>query len=250
MTPAQWSSFAHFRNAYRSCCDEWEKTADSPAGWLTQLQTTACASDGTPEYPLETAVVYNRNLDDISEHDRIDLILVADNPGKDEQLAKNRRYLVGQSGKLADRFFRMNPELNIDFRKNVVILNKSPIHTAKTKQLGLLRKNGGERFRAFFEETQRRTAEETVKLQRGLGCPLWIVGYAEMRTSGLFAPYSQELQVLYDQKPESPVFLYQHFSMNRFTIDLEAHRKNSEACSLRDALEALGKKRRREILGW
>ena len=33
---------------------------------------------------------------------------------------------------------------NIDFRKNVIIVNKTPVHTAKTKQLKYLYKNGSE----------------------------------------------------------------------------------------------------------
>ena len=86
--------------------------------------------------------MYNRSIDDIKKEDDIKIILIGYNPGKDEQLERNRRYLVGQSGKIADGFFRKNPELGIDFRKNVLILNKTPLHTAKTKKLTLLIKEG------------------------------------------------------------------------------------------------------------
>ena len=60
-------------------------------------------------------------MDRLTPDDEIKLIVIGDNPGKDEQLTKNQRYLVGQAGKIADGFFKRNPELGIDFRKNVVI---------------------------------------------------------------------------------------------------------------------------------
>ena len=102
------------------------------------LQKAAYEKD-TPEYPLENAVVYNTSLDSVTEEDDIHLIVVGDNPGKEEQFEKNRKYLVGQSGRIAEGFFRRNEELNTDFRKNVIILNKTPLHTAKTKHLNYLK---------------------------------------------------------------------------------------------------------------
>ena len=150
MTKDQWNAFTSFRDDFRAKCAEWARDAgalpdraatesavgDAAArGWLAELQKGAAEADHNPAYPLETPVVYNQALDSIAETDDIRLLVIGDNPGKDEQLLKNRRYLVGQAGKLGAGFFRANLELEVDFRKNAVILNKTPIHTAKTKQL-------------------------------------------------------------------------------------------------------------------
>jgi len=201
--------------------------------------------------------VYNTVLDTLRQTDDIRLIVVGDNPGKNEQLTKNRRYLVGQAGKLGDGFFRKNPELGIDFRKHVIILNKSPVHTAKTKQLARLLKDGPAEFAALFDETQRWMARETAALQQALGCPFWLVGYGELREKGLFSVYADELAGAYgtasEQHPAGelvspPVYLFQHFSMNRFSIDLRS--RSDPEKSLAENLAIIGKAHRKEILGW
>jgi len=254
MTKTQWEAFSAFRSRFRAQCAVWAETAGTaPDGWLASLQKEAAVADENPDYPLETPIVYNRTLDAVTENDDIKIILVGDNPGKDEQLEKNRRYLVGQAGKLGDGFFRKNPVLGIDFRKNVIILNKTPIHTAKTKQLSFIRKKGGERFEKIFAETQVWMAKETAALQKELACGLWLVGYGELRKTGLFAVYAAELEKQYcadenDFRGYDAVRVYQHFSMNRFTIDLEqGYMKN---LSLEDNLRSLGYAHRNEILGW
>ena len=257
MTNEQWHAFAAFRDAFRSRCEAWERDAGGPTGWLAALQREAAERDGTPAYPLQTPIVYNRALDDVGREGIVSLIVVGDNPGKDEQLEKNRRYLVGQAGKLGDGFFRRNPGLGVDFRKNVIILNKTPIHSAKTKQLAFLRREGGERFDALFDGSQRWMARETAALQKALGCGLWLVGYGELREKGLFASYAQELGREYagavgaangEAGTRDDVRLYQHFSMNRFTIDLGE--RGNPSLSLGENLRVIGLAHRAEILGW
>ena len=291
MLRSQFKAFVEFRNEFRSRVAEWSKYASA----LETLQRSAAQKD-TPDYPLETAVVYNRALDDISEGDEIKLIVIGDNPGKDEQLSINNRYLVGQSGKIADGFFRRNPELQTDFRKNVVILNKTPVHTAKTHHLRSLQKANPE-IAKLIEISQLWMAEHTAKLHRALWengasekkfarsradtvgtkigeCfnppQLWLVGYAELKEKGIFAPYRDALKACYTGSDAwKSVFVYQHFSMNRFLIDLKAYQKNREAdgggkkthgnkigaalsgtnASLACDLEKLGEYHRKEIFG-
>lgn len=250
MTNTQWDAFTSFRERFRTQCQIW---ADAASPWLSSLQKEAADADKNPVYPIETAIVYNRTLDDITASDSIKLIVVGDNPGKNEQLAINQRYLVGQAGKLGEAFFRSNPELGIDFRKNVVILNKTPIHSAKTNQLGYIQKKGGQAFVHLFEESQRWMARETATLQKGLGCGLWLVGYGELRPSGLFSVYAEELGKQYENEADffrgcNSVCLYQHFSMNRFSIDLK--QRYIKHLGLEDNLRALGFAHRNEILGW
>jgi hypothetical protein len=249
MTKTQWLVFDSFRTRFQKQCETWQANS----AWLGPLEKEAADADGNPEYPLETSIVYNRALDSITESDEIKLIVVGDNPGKDEQLEKNRRYLVGQSGKLADGFFRKNPELGIDFRKNVIILNKTPIHTAKTKQLAYICKKDGKRFNNFLNETQEWMARETAQLQKALECDLWLVGYGELRAKGLFAVYADVLGKQYLDaedfyRTSNAVRLYQHFSMNRFSIDLDQNYFKN--LSLADNLRAIGYAHRNEILGW
>ena len=187
-------------------------------------------------------------MDELQGSDQIKLIIVSDNPGKNEQLHKNQRYLVGQAGKVAEGFFRRNPELNIDFRREAIILNKTPIHTAKTKELNYLLKNGGEQFRSLFEETQQWLAAHTAALQKTLGCPLWLVGYGELRKKSLFTAYADELQRQYGGKSDAPVYVFQHFSMNCFAIDFK--RLGDQHKSAEENLRTIGLLHRKEILGW
>jgi hypothetical protein len=244
MNESQWKAFENFRNAFRNQCIAWSENTE----WLTALEKRAAAKDHNPEYPLENPIVYNQSLDAVTPYDDIRLIVVGDNPGKDEQLTKNRRYLVGQAGKLGDGFFRRNPELGIDFRKNVIILNKTPIHTAKTKQLSFVKKNGGVQFEDLFKTTQQWMARETAEIQRKLGCELWLVGYGELRQTGLFSEYANALTSAYQGDIPPKVLVFQHFSMNRFSIDLSDHYDGR--IPLRENLNAIGLAHRAEILGW
>lgn len=279
MTQNQWQAFTAFRDAFRTKCDEWAKFASR----LTPLSVAAAEKD-TPPYPHETAVVYNRALDDITEKSEIRYIVVGDNPGKDEQLAKNNRYLVGQSGKLAASFFARNAELGADFRQNVIILNKTPIHTAKTNHLKNLVRADSE-IAALIADSQKWMAEQTARLHIALadasaggdalasGCAsaggkdsavgdasagggelagdveLWLVGYAELKKNGIFSLYRDTLAAAYESPAWQRVMAFQHFSMNRFSIDLKAHQRDFPAESLRATLFALGTQHRIEIFG-
>ena len=121
MTREQFRAIKNFRMSFKKKVAEWGAYNKE----LIPLQKESSKND-TPSYPLETPIVYNTSLDSITEEDDIKLIVIGDNPGKDEQRAKNQKYLVGQSGKLAENFFKKNNTLGIDFRKNTIILNKTP----------------------------------------------------------------------------------------------------------------------------
>lgn len=256
MNEKQWKIFSDFKTEFKAKVEQWQKMVPE----LKQFQQQI-ASDNGLSYSVELPVVYNTNLDKISRDDRIALIVIGDNPGKNEQLLQNSCYLVGQAGKLADGFFKRNPCLNIDFRKNVIILNKTPVHSGKTKQLELLIKMGGEKVQSLIEETQRWMAEKTARLHIELfnaaeteeeKTQVWLVGYSELKNKGLFLLYKEELQKAYEKFPSvwQNVFVYQHFSMNRFSIDLKdflAEQKNPS--DLHQALEKLGSLHKEEIFG-
>lgn len=254
MNANQWQVFCQFRQDFKNQCEIWQSKF---ATELAPLQKNAALTD-TPDYPIENPIVYNTALDKITQKDDIRLIVIGDNPGKAEQLSCNKQYLVGQSGKIAQSFFAKNIELGIDFRKNVIILNKTPVHTAKTNHLKYLIRNGSESLRNLIEESQIWMAQKTAELHQNLlqesECPLWLVGYAELKGKGLFIKYRDVLMDNYkDAKAWEKVFVYQHFSMNRFLIDLKNQlikpTLNAEPTNVDTALRELGTFHRKEIFG-
>ena len=256
MTESQWNTFTEFKERFKAKCLEWQKFSDD----LIPRQKKTAKAD-TPDYSFETPVVYNTALDDLTQDSQIKLILIGDNPGKSEQLKINRKYLIGQAGKLADRFFKQNPEFQIDFRKNVIILNKTPVHSAKTKHLSKIAEElsaTNSCAKKLILESQHWMAKETANLHKNL-CSLaekensirpqlWLVGYAELKKGGIFVPYKEILKQEYSDSPFwNSVFVFQHFSMNRFTIDLKNFLQTEQSDNQVQALAKLGLKHKNEI---
>lgn len=255
MTQEQWQIFCDFKKDFKQVIDEWSVYSEK----LMVLQKEAALAAKNPLYSFETPLVYNKSLDEITQSDEIKLIVIGDNPGKDEQLKKNNRYLVGQAGKIAQGYFEKNAELGIDFRKNVIILNKTPVHSAKTSQLKFIEKSGGPEIAGLLEKTQIWMAERTARLHIDLNqnvskaerpVELWLVGYSELKEKGIFEKYKTCLKSAYEKlSPESwdKVYVFQHFSMNRFSIDLKDHFKEKE--SLLENIHRLGLLHKQEIFG-
>ena len=241
MDNTQFAALKAFRDEYKKKCAEW--SALSPT--LIPLQKEAAAAD-TPPYPIETPVVYNTALDAITQDDDIKIIVIGDNPGKDEQLAKNQKYLVGQAGKIAQGFFARHPSLGVDFRKNAIILNKTPVHSAKTKHLKFIAaKNAA--ARDLILQSQLWLAQKTAALAAGVGAQIWLVGYAELKDKGIFVPYRDALK---EANVWDALFVFQHFSMNRFLIDLRDFCGGQlDEDSLAQKIAALGRRHRDEIFG-
>lgn len=251
MTDKQWEFFCTFKTSFKKLCEE--KTSFNHDAILTELQQKIARNNAVPAYPVETNVVYNTELETISKDSRIKAILVADNPGKNEQLAQNKRYLIGQAGKLGDKFCREHPELGIDFRTNLLILNKSPLHTAKTALLKKLlsdyeKETRTKRLEDFFTESQVFMAESAYYLQQAFCCPLLIVGYGELGEKKIFKIYWKTLRRFYEKGSAEQLLCFQHFSMNRFTIDLKQN--YDETRTLKENLQALGSKHRQRIFGF
>lgn len=256
MTNFQWECFNKFCTTFKDMVTQWNNQAKS----LIIVQEKAMDFFKNVDYELQTPIVYNTALDEITQNDEIKLIVIGDNPGKDEQLAKNQKYLVGQAGKLGNSFFKNHDELGIDFRKNVIILNKTPIHSAKTNQLKKFATFGGKEIENLIKETQIWMAQETAKLHQKLlqnsenkDFPqLWLVGYSELKEKGIFTEYKNELKRQYQTSEEAKnawanVFVYQHFSMNRFSIDLKEFSTENKNLDLKTQLKTLGKKHKDEI---
>lgn len=146
----------------------------------------------------------------------------------------------------------------------MIILNKTPIHSAKTSQLKTIARLGGEKISEFIKESQiwmaKRTAQLHIEMNNQIlqenQTELWLVGYSELKEKGLFLNYRDELKKYYsvDDKSKSnwqKVFVFQHFSMNRFTIDLKNYieKKFDNYKIDREILHELGQIHRTEIFG-
>ena len=258
MRRSVWNRFVKARERYRSALEELRRGLPKLRDAQQELVNRRA---GGAVYTVETPVVYNGALDDVQSGGEIRLILVADNPGRREQAAENRRYLVGPSGKIAGRFFRENPSLGIDFRENAIILNKTPIHTPRTADLRELCRLGGPALAKALSESQRAMARLLLEFHQALSpVPVWIIGYSEMKKNGIFAAYTETLEELYRppagsaavRPAASPlweqIFIYRHFSMNQFTIDLRRQAVSGE--SLKASLARIGAAYRQRVLGW
>jgi len=248
MTRAAWNRFIKAREHYREGLEKLRQGLPE-----LRLLQQRLIDNRSPSYPVETPIVYNGAIDDIRQDSDIRLILVADNPGRREQATENRRYLVGPSGKISEKFFRDNPALKIDFRKNVIILNKTPVHTPRTIELKELCVLGGAALEKALDESQRLMARLLFEFHKSLSygnekpVPVWITGYSEMKKNGVFAAYTNELKTIYNKSElEKTLFLYRHFSMNQFTIDLK--RQTAPGESAAKALKRIGAAYRRKFL--
>jgi hypothetical protein len=242
-----YTAFCAAREAYKKL------VADTDAAFpaLRDLQTALVAERGAPAYTIDTPVVYNTALDGVTARDEIRLILVGDNPGRREQDKANRAYLVGPSGKIAERFIKS--KLGMDFRKNVLILNKTPVHTPRTVELKVLEKRGGEALTRVIDASQEGCAENLYQFWRVLSAgkklPVWIIGYSEMHKKGVFKTYTQTLarRARADSTFYDALYFYRHFSMNQFTIDLNKKRQAEEPAAI--TLERIGREYRARVLG-
>jgi hypothetical protein len=272
MTKQCYRSIEATRAEFHGLVEKWSDECP----YLLEAQERVREEKGYDDYLVETSVVYNRALDDISEDwDEIKVVLVADNPGKKEQLAENNRYLVGQSGKLAERWFRR--ELGMDFRREVLILNKTPIHTPKTAELKLLKKHSGPHraeLEVLLAESQKAMAELAWRLYvalcdakrpgaskkagaNGSGAAgdapwpvIWISGVGELRDGGLFEVYRDALCDRMRRAKAAQldgVWAFNHFSMNQFAIELK--NKAKPGARLEGELERIGRENRLRVFG-
>ena len=95
-------------------------------------------------------------------------------------------------------------------------------------------------------------AKETARLHKALGSTeLWLVGYAELKARGIFTLYRDVLKDPYkdDTNAWDRVFVFQHFSMNRFLIDLKDFRSEHKNLTLKASIEMLGEAHKNEIFG-
>lgn len=173
-------------------------------------------------YKVDCPFVYNKDWESVSKESKITLILVADNPGCTEQQKINLRYLIGKSGVIARGFFNTCPQLNIT-TKNILILNKTFLHSAKSADLKTLLKLASPELKERITSSMHFMAHLTYSLSTlFLQARVWIIGYSECKRGGVFFPYMKTLNDLYG-KNNSRLFFYKHFSMGGFNRDINRY---------------------------
>jgi len=213
MNNDEWNKFKSARKNFRSMTEKLKSVAKKP-----------------------NEIVYNGTLDEIKKENEIKLILVADNPGDSER--EQKRYLVGNAGQIARKFF--HEKLGIDFDKEVIVLNKTPIHTTTTEKLRELRNED------IFKESQKNMASLLFEFHKALNVPVWIVGINGLK-SGIFKVYTETLKELYlnANSMYKNLFFFKHFSRNCFNNDL----KGLSDKNLKESLKEKGSEYRKRILG-
>ncbi|MCK5809360.1 hypothetical protein KAH37_10275 [bacterium] len=222
--------FQTILTSFRHRVLSWEKSYPHLFGEISAL---------IPEnkYPLEHTIVYNTDLDKISGEMDIKLIVVADNPGKDEQLDETQAYLVGKSGVVMKNFLLKHDIVHLP-EQQIIILNKTPIHTASTLLLKKLKQH-----KKLVEESQHYMAQLLYEIHTLFPVPVWIVGMSEIRRKGLFEPWLNEINRLYE--PKSPLreklLCFKHFAYGNFTKDINKTLVEHPLLTVEEAIEKRGR---------
>ena len=197
MTKEQFKKFCSFRDEFRKQTalwnEEYNKVLKEKIESLSGCEIT-------------NSFIYNEKLDEINENDNIKYIWIQDNPGYNEML--QNRYAVGASGKARQNFMK-NEGLAEDFDREVIVLNKSPIHTKVTAVLSKLKN------REIQDETQRYMAKAIFTVHNIFEGDLWILGISNLK--GIFGTFSKDMENLYKNSAlNKKMFLYYHFSQGQF----------------------------------
>ncbi len=227
MTKEQFKKFCSFRDEFRKQTafwnEEYNKVLKEKIESLSGCEIT-------------NSFIYNEKLDEINENDNIKYIWIQDNPGYNEML--QNRYAVGASGKAGQNFMK-NEGLAEDFDREVIVLNKSPIHTKVTAVLSKLKN------REIQDETQRYMAKAIFTVHNIFECDLWILGISNLK--GIFGTFSKDMEKLYKNSAlNKKMFLYYHFSQGQFkkAYNLEASTLGTDDPD--KILESIGIKNRKK----
>ena len=197
MTKEQFKKFCSFRDEFRKQTALWNEEYNKV------LKERIESLSGCE---ITNSFIYNEKLDEINENDNIKYIWIQDNPGYNEML--QNRYAVGASGKAGQNFMK-NEGLAEDFDREVIVLNKSPIHTKVTAVLSKLKN------REIQDETQRYMAKAIFTVHNIFECDLWILGISNLK--GIFGTFSKDMEKLYKNSAlNKKMFLYYHFSQGQF----------------------------------
>lgn len=227
MTKEQFEKFCSFRDEFRKQTALWNEEYNKV------LKERIESLSGCE---ITNSFIYNEKLDEINENDNIKYIWIQDNPGYNEML--QNRYAVGASGKAGQNFMK-NEGLAEDFDREVIVLNKSPIHTKVTAVLSKLKN------REIQDETQRYMAKAIFTVHNIFECDLWILGISNLK--GIFGTFSKDLEKLYKNSAlNKKMFLYYHFSQGQFKKAYNMEASTLETDDPDKILESIGIKNRKK----
>jgi hypothetical protein len=191
------------------------------------------------DYTVENSIVFNRDLLQFGEKFVPRYILVADNPGMDEQKSTNMRYLTGKAGQGARNFFLKNGLVE-DFEKEVAVLNKTCLHTHSSGDLKKLTE-----FNDLVENSQYFMADLAVDMHKIFKCRLWIIGCSEFKKKGVFEPFLNRIKHRYSMDADhlkNSVYFYPHFSYGNFQKNINNLRKELPGLTTEQLIEQAGRR--------
>ena len=227
----KFSQLSKLIDLFENKVEVWKK--ENP-GLLEKIQCVNVeACKGGNGYRIDNAIVFNRNLRKLSESGP-KYIIVADNPGMDEQKDENSCYLIGKAGQMTRNFF-INNKLVEDFDSQVAVLNKTCIHTKSTGDLKKLKD-----IKSLIGETQVFMADIAVDMQKIFNSKLWVIGCSELKVKGLFSPYLKRLKERYENDAKNHkdhLFFYPHFSYGNFQKNLNSVLSQNSELTVESALK-------------
>jgi hypothetical protein len=227
MTKEQFEKFCSFRDKFKKQIILWNEEYNTIL--KEKIETLEA-------YEIENVFIYNEKLDEITEKNNIKYIWIQDNPGYNEML--QNRYAVGASGK-AGQNFMVNAGLVKDFDKEIIVLNKSPLHTRVTATLSKLKN------REIQDETQKYMAELNYNIHNIFQCEMWILGISNLK--GIFGTFSRNMENLYKNSSlNKKMFLYYHFSQGQFKKAYNLKEKELKSSNTDEILISIGTENRKK----
>ena len=148
--------------------------------------------------------IMHHYLAEIERREQYKYILIGDNPGVEE--FEKGRYFIGKSGQALRIFFEENLVDNFD--KEVIVYNKTQLHTSKTEQLHGVRSRL--KFK-LFNNILLDNAEIISVAHKLLNVPVIMVGYSEF--TDLFQTFWKEIN---KNIFAEDILVFKHPSHNHF----------------------------------
>jgi hypothetical protein len=173
------------------------------------------------------------------DYKKLKYIIVGDNPGVTEY--KENRFFIGSSGKALRNHFEAN-KLIMDFDNECIIFNKTFIHTAKTKELDVVKKEIGIEL---FNTIQINCAEEIAKISNEHNIPILIFGKSQLSSGLLFASFWKGIHEFTEKKEH--ILVFSHPSYNNFFKEWTIYKNEILCDSPAQLLKQIGIKNTEKI---
>ncbi len=230
MTESQFLDFLNVKKIFKKEIENLTLATPDLAEEILSIQDKS--------YEMLNPLVYNEKFDDVTKDFNIKYIWVTDNPGVKE--CQQKRYGVGSSGS-AGKNFMESYGLVEDFDREVLILNKSPIHTRVTADLAKLKSMG-----PVYGDCQKLMAKLCFDLHSILDCELWILGTSNL--DKIFNPFKTEFNNFYKAGLlVNKVFLYNHFSQGQFKKAYNIYNKENPDLSPNELCRLIGAENRNKL---